>query len=335
MTFEPFLAAAIEARTSLINGPHDAGYRLFNGFTEGAPQLAIDVYAQTLVIHDHSENTTGDEATIKAASDLARAKLPWLKNGLWKVRNAKDEGLRNGSVLFGTEKELARRVVEDAVTYALDLRLNRDSSLYLDTRLLRAWAKRNLANKRVLNTFSYTGSLGIAARAGGAGQVMHTDLNNAFLTVAKDTYSMNHWPIAKRDFRVGDFFDVVGQLKRDDELFDCVFVDPPFFSVTAQGRVDLAQDMDRVLNKVRPLIAHQGFLVVVNNGLFVSGADFMKTLERLCEGGYMTIEERVGVPDDFLGSHQGYPVDPAPFVHPTKMAILSVRRKDERGVNDP
>ena len=338
MTFEPFLTAAIDARAALNNGPHDTGYRLFNGFTEGAPQLALDIYAQTLVINDHSESTTGDEETIKKASELVRAKLPWLKSGLWKVRSAKDEGLRNGSVLFGTEKDLARRVVEDGVTYALDLRLNRDSSLYLDTRILRAWAKKTLANKRVLNTFSYTGSLGIAAKAGGAGQVMHTDLNNSFLTVAKDSYSMNGWPIAKRDFRVGDFFDVVGQLKRDDELFDCVFVDPPYFSVTAQGRVDLAHDMDRVLNKVRPLVAHQGWLVVVNNGLFVSGADFMATLEKLCVGGYMTIEERVGVPDDFLGTpstrHGQLPADPAPFVHSTKMAILSVRRKDERSVND-
>ena len=216
--------------------------------------------------------------------------------------------------------------------------MNRDSSLYLDTRLLRAWAKKTLGNKRVLNTFSYTGSLGIAARAAGAVQVMHTDLNNSFLTVAKDTYSMNGWPIAKRDFRVGDFFDVVGQLKRDDELFDCVFVDPPFFSITEKGRVDLAQDLDRVLNKVRPLVAHNGWLVVVNNGLFVSGADFMATLEKLCVGGYMTIEEKVGVPEDFLGTRatrkSTYPVDPAPFIHPTKMAILSVRRKDERGIAD-
>ncbi len=338
MSFEPFLTAAIDARSGFFAEPHTTGFRLFNGFTEGAPQLALDVYGKTLVVNDHSESTTGDEATVKRALEIVRERLPWLTSALWKVRNAKDEGLRNGSVLFGTEKDLARRIVEDGVTYALDLRLNRDSSLYLDTRELRSWAKKNLNGKRVLNTFSYTGSLGVAARAGGAVQVMHTDFNNAFLSVAKDSYSMNTWPIAKRDFRLGDFFDVMGQLKRDDELFDCVFVDPPYFSVTVQGRVDLAHDMDRVLNKARPLVAHNGYLVVVNNGLFVSGAGFLTTLTKLCDDGYMTIEERVGVPDDFLGyptTKQGsLPVDPAPFVHSTKMAILSVRRKDGRGVAD-
>ena len=55
------------------------------------------------------------------------------------------------------------------------------------------------------------------------------------------------------------------EVVREAPLFDCVFVDPPFFSVTEKGRVDLEQDMVRLLNKVRPLVAHNGYLVAINN----------------------------------------------------------------------
>ncbi len=328
------LDAALDARSAFLDEAHTSAFRLFNGFLEGHPTLALEVYGKTLVLHDYTDAERGDEAMAKDALAHVRARLPWIDCGLWKLRHAKAPEARNGTVVFGDAKKLARRVVEDGVTYALDLTLNRDTSLYLDTRPLRAWARQHLAGKRVLNAFAYTGSLGVAARSVGA-EVVHTDLNNRFLTVAKDSYSMNGWPIRKGDFKAGDFFDVMGQLKRDGQLFDCAFVDPPVRSVTPKGKVALDEDVARVLNKVRPLIAHGGSLVAVNNALFVSGKDFHAVLETLCSDGYLRIESLVPAPLDFVGTektrHGTPPVDPAPFNHPTKMAVLAVTRKDEAG----
>jgi 23S rRNA (cytosine1962-C5)-methyltransferase len=266
--------------------------------------------------------------------EAAREAMPWVNAALWKRRESASQDERNGTLLLGAEDHLCRKVQEDGTWYATRLTLNRDASLYLDTAPLRAWARRNLAGKRVLNAFAYTGSLGVAAMAGGAERVVQTDLNNAFLTVAKDSYALNRLPVVRRDFIAGDFFDVVGRLKREAPLFECVFVDPPFFSVTEKGRVDLVHDMERVLNKVRPLVAHGGALVVINNGVFVSGAEFERTLAGICASGYAAVERRIDVPDDFAG----YPdtrvkaldVDPAPYNHSTKMAVLRVTRKDGR-----
>jgi 23S rRNA (cytosine1962-C5)-methyltransferase len=152
--------------------------------------------------------------------------------------------------------------------------------------------------------------------------------------VAKDSFALNRWPVARTDFITGDFFDVVGRIKREGQLFDCVFVDPPFFSVTTQGRVDLEKDMLRIINKVRPLVAHEGTLVAINNGVFVSGAEFEKTLTEACGDSYLSIEERLDAPQDFAGDPAtratALPADPAPYNHSTKMAVLRVRRRDER-----
>lgn len=325
--------AALAHRLPRLTAPHVAAARLFNGYTEGFPRVAVEVYGTTLVLHD-ATSSGGDRPAMERLVTLARGQLPWLTAALWKRRESSSQDERNGTVLWGDEATLTRRVQEDGTWYATRLTLNRDTSLYLDTAPLRAWARRTLQGKRVLNTFAYTGSLGVAAMAAGAERVVHTDLNQAFLSVAKDSYAINRFPVARRDFITGDFFDVIGRLKREAPLFECVFVDPPFFSVTAQGRVDLVNDMERILNKVRPLVAHGGHLVAINNGVFVSGADFQKTLDAVCAGGYARLLQRVEVPEDFTGypdTRQGaLPADPAPFAHSTKVAILQVTRKDGR-----
>jgi 23S rRNA (cytosine1962-C5)-methyltransferase len=164
--------------------------------------------------------------------------------------------------------------------------------------------------------------------------VVQTDLNRAFLNVAKDSYAHNRWPVVRADFRTGDFFEVLGELKRQDALFDCVFLDPPFFSTTDKGTVDLENDFARVINKVRPLIGDGGRLVAINNALFVPGAAYMKQLEALCADGYLELEELIPIAEDFTGTPEtriaAPPTDPAPFNHPTKISVLRAKRKDGR-----
>ena len=134
-----------------------------------------------------------------------------------------------------------RRIRDHGVWYAIELLLNRDASFYLDTRNLRPGRRVTWRDKTVLNTFAYTGSLGVAAQAGGASRVVHLDRSRDFLNVAKTSYTLNGFPIHKTDFQTGDFFTQVSHLKRAGERFDCVLVDPPFFSTTSKGTVDLVR----------------------------------------------------------------------------------------------
>ena len=120
-------------------------------------------------------------------------------------------------------------------------------------------------------------------------------------------------------------------MKRTGELFDCVFLDPPFFASTDKGSVDLVAEGKRLINKVRPLINDDGRLVAINNALYVSGGEYMRTLEALCVDGYLKIAELIPVPEDFIGyasTRREAPVtDPAPFNHSTKIAVMEIKRK--------
>ncbi len=326
---EERLAQALEARAGLFDAKHEGALRLFAGFYEGNPDLVIDLYARTLVMHNYADPPEAGQTAVLAARDFLLRRLNWITAVVVKARHAADPAQRRGVLIHGARADT--RIREHGVRYAVNLLLNRDASFYLDTRNLRAWALGHLRGKTALNTFAYTGSLGAAAMAGGAQRVVHLDANRAFLNLAKETYTLNGFPIHKADFIAGDFWAVTSRMRREGQTFDCVFLDPPFFAAGDGGTVDLQRDAGRLINKARPLVADGGWLVAVNNALFVSGRDYLRTLEDLCADGFMQVEQIIPVPADVTGYPHTLagapPVDPAPFNHPTRIAVLRIRRK--------
>jgi 23S rRNA (cytosine1962-C5)-methyltransferase len=323
----PLLEKAIASRETLFDPAHESAFRLFNGFYEGYPDLALDIYGHTLVIHNYADEPSQNQILIQEISNYLHTSLNWLRAGILKTRNSPIQEEKKGTLIFGDKPQT--KIKEHGVWYALDLTMNRDASFYLDTRHLRKWLIENIQGKSVLNTFAYTGSLGVAATAGGASLTVQTDRNRQFLNLAKDSYSLNGFPIHKKDFIAQDFFPTIAKFKSTKHFFDCVIIDPPFFSTTAKGKVDLENDSTRLINKVRPLINDGGTLIAINNALYVSGQEYMQMLEGMCKDGYLSIRELIPIPDDLIGHNPvGKPItDPAPFNHSTKIAILDVRRK--------
>jgi 23S rRNA (cytosine1962-C5)-methyltransferase len=325
------LDKALASRATLFDARHESAFRLFNGFSEGNPNLVVDLYAQTILFYNYADDPEQTSSLIQEAKEFYQNHLPWLKAGIVKTRNAKLIEDKRGKFLFGDEA--SQKINEHGIWYSINLTLNQDASFYLDTRNLRRWILENVKGKTVLNAFAYTGSLGVAALAGGASRVVQLDRNKPFLNVAKESCSLNSYSIHKQDFIASDFFAQVAKFKRTGERFDCVFIDPPFFSTSPRGTVDQINESARLINKVRPLINDGGSLVAINNALYVSGKEYKQTLESLCEDGYLKIKELIPGPDDVTGYPEtriSKPItDPAPFNHSTKIAVMDVKRKSE------
>ena len=329
----PMLIDALERclarRDPLFDEAHEAAFRLFNGFTEGFPDLVIDLYARTAILTNYADPPARGAEHIDAASSFLKTRLPWLRACLLKTRNSLSAEDRRGSYILGNASD--NKIREHGVLYSVNPVMHQDAGLYLDTRNLRRWALDHLKGKNILNTFAYTGSLGVAALAGGARRAVQVDRNRNFLDVARQSCALNNLPVSEQDLFAADFFRQAGAFRRQGLLFDCVFLDPPLFSEGSAGVVDQVHESARLINKVRPLVEDGGSLVAVNNAVFVSGQDYMHTLEALCADGYLEVEELIPVPEDFTGypdTRVGTPIaDPAPFNHSTKIAILRVRRK--------
>jgi 23S rRNA (cytosine1962-C5)-methyltransferase len=317
---------AVNLRSAWMDDLHQSAFRLFNGFIEGFPDLAIDIYARSIVIYNYANPPDSILDLINPVSSFLRDRYPWIGAVVVKTRFSPDLAARHGLVIYGEKND--DRVREHGIWYAIDLQMTSDSSLYLDTRHLRQWIKVHAENRRVLNTFAYTGSLGVAAKAGRASQVIHLDKSQKSLNLAKTSYLLNGFPINKSDFISEDFFTCTSRLRRSEQRFDVVFLDPPFFSQTSAGRVDLNKQYSRLINKIRPLIIESGYIIAINNALFVSGKDFLSQLEELCQDGFLGIDSLIPVPPDFSGFPENrlgsFPADPQPFNHPTKIAILKV-----------
>lgn len=330
----PAIVRAVAARAHLADGADTTAFRLCNGHLEGDARFVIDAYGTTAVVY-HQAAPDDEPGTINAVVDWLPTALPWLRAVVVKERPGASDEARRGRIAWPTAGDaapLTSEVREHGVRYAVDLLMHQDAGFYLDTRLLRRWLIDTSDGLSVLNTFAYTGSLGVAACAGGAARVLHTDLNRRYLDVAASSYALNGFTAQRADFQARDFWSFVKGARLRHERFDRVILDPPFYTSTDRGTVDLNHDTVRLINKVRPLVRSGGSLVVVNNALFLPGAAFMRELESLCAGGWLEVERTIAVPEDVTGypaTRVGDPpVDPTPFTHSTKIAVLTVRHRD-------
>lgn len=323
------IKAALQCRRDFIEADHASAFRVYNGFLEGYPNLVVEIYADTLVIFNFAADPATLDPLIPQIQQLYLELLPWLRCVLVKIRNGQDATERRGKITFG--QNLSQRIRENGTWYALNLVLHQDCSFYLDTRSLRWWLREHAQGWNILNTFAYTGSLGIASLTGGAQRVVQTDRNGRFLSIAKASARLNDFPVRPKDYLVEDFFRSVSHFRHSNQLFDCVIIDPPFFSQTSQGTVDLQAQFRRIINKVRPLVKDGGRLIAINNSLFLSGAEYLQGIEQLATDGYLAISELIPVDLDCTGYSQAIigipPADPAPFNHSTKISVLSIRRK--------
>jgi 23S rRNA (cytosine1962-C5)-methyltransferase len=329
-TLQNILKRAFTARAPLMDAGHEGALRLYSGFYEGDPDLVIDLYGHTLVLFDFSKEDR-KAVFMDVAQNVSLEHFPWIDCVLRKARFTEDKRRRQGIVTFGGPP--ATSILENGIRYAVDLTMNQDAGFYLDTRNLRAWLMEHSKGKQVLNTFAYTGSLGVAALAGGAARVVQTDRNQRFLSLARNSAMLNHLDLGRMKLRAADFFSEMGRYKREGELFDIAILDPPFFSVTESGTVDMLSESSRLINKLRPLVRDGGYLIVINNALFLSGTAFMAGLEALCSDGYLAVEETITVPEDICGFQltrvAAGLTDPAPFNHSTKIVVMRVKRKNQ------
>ncbi|NOY99270.1 MAG: SAM-dependent methyltransferase, partial [Chloroflexi bacterium] len=100
-SFIDVLKKAIAARAELFDEKHRSAFRLLNGFLEGSPDVAIDLYARTVVIHNYADPPSAGEAAVRAAGEFLLEEFPWLKTVVVKTRKGVDAAARNGILLHG------------------------------------------------------------------------------------------------------------------------------------------------------------------------------------------------------------------------------------------
>ncbi len=242
--FEKRIDAALERRAALgLPAEGTNAYRVVHAEGDDLPGLIVDRYADTLVVQ---LATVGIKRREQSILDTLIEKLePRSIVDRTSERSAKLEGFVPGHGVVWGDKTLAElSFVERGLRFVIPLELGQKTGFYLDQRPLRERIEALARGRRVLDTFTYVGSIAMAAARGGATSVHAVDASALALEVAAECARANG--LAGRiEFERADAHDVLTAAGRKGG-YDLVVCDPPKLAPTRAAKKRALSSMRRL-----------------------------------------------------------------------------------------
>ena len=144
-------------------------------------------------------------------------------------RREKKKGIDQYERLDSTNESLI--IQEGPFSFKINARDFLDTGLYLNHRPLRNIVYNQSSGKKLLNLFSYTSSMSLAAALGGA-KTTSVDLSNTYLNWSQDNFKLNDISLdSKQHNFIRESVPVyLKRAKERAESFDLIYCDPPTFS---------------------------------------------------------------------------------------------------------
>jgi len=326
------LRAALQRRRPLLaalDAEQTDCYRLLHGAVEGCPGLSIDRYGSLLLLQ--TWGLALEPGQIKVARESVEAALTVPLQAVWNCRTGKGQDF---SRYFEFDSEGPFSGCELGLYYDVRPRHRGiDPLLFCDLRVGRRMVLERAESKRVLNLFSYTCGLGIAAASGGCSQVTNVDFSSSSLAIGRgnaerndissETFATLHadvlptlrqfagLPVKGRASRRRDFVRV------EPQQFDLVLLDPPAWSRGPFGAVDVVRDYQALFKPALLATRPGGSLLVTNNSARVACDDWIDVLQRCANKAGRPIRDlQLLPPEADFPSSDGR--------HPLKIALVEV-----------
>lgn len=268
------------------------GFRALHGESDRLPAITLDVYAGHGVLTTYS---AGAAALARLAAAHVQRALA-LHSLTWRSAHRSLSGGAVARALRGTAPALVR-IREGELALTTELGAGQKSGSFLDLRgLRRNLAQQSMSGARVLDLFSYTGSLGLAAAAAGADEVVHVDSSRAALTFGEAHHALG--PTRHRWLEADLFRGLPAEL--DGETFDLVISDPPQMTSRMDQVPRALAAYRRLYTNLAPRVAPGGLLIACCCTSRISLTEIRRTLEGTLAG--FTFVERIPAePDHPIG----------------------------------
>jgi 23S rRNA (cytosine1962-C5)-methyltransferase len=224
------LERALTLRRSLARDVGEFGAeRLVNAESDGLPGVIIDRYADVLVCQFLSAGAERwRHVIVEEAAALTSAGSVYERSDV-DVRTK--EGLEpRAGLLKGVEPPQYVEIVEGPCRFLVDVRAGHKTGAYLDQRENRFGLRAYVANRDVLNCFSYTGGFSLHALSAGAAHVTNIDTSQAVLLAASRHADLNGIDAERLEQIEGDVFHVLRRFRDTRRTFDAIILDPPKFA---------------------------------------------------------------------------------------------------------
>ncbi len=265
-------------------------FRAVHGDNDGIPGVVVDVYGDSLILQTYvsSVDTLGRYVAAFVGRRLE------LRNGVWKQPSRRRDPKQNQRVLFGKAPGIIG-VTEGKLYYSVDLAEGQKSGAFLDLRGLRKWiALQKWNGYRVLNLFSYSGTLGLAAETAGAKEVVNVDVSQGALDFAK---KHNAKVPGVQKYVQMDIFEDLSRKLGANEKFDVIIVDPPSMASEKSQVPKALSTYKRIYREVVGHLTPRGILIGGCCTSRITRADFRRTLDETL-GRQLKLKSSLGPEDD-------------------------------------
>ena len=299
--FKAELTRAVTFRNSLACFENTETLRIFYGPGESNhpefKNIAIDQFQNHFWITTWK---TVARATLDSVVAALRAEFSATVSIAWMDRSEVASEAES-ILLFGAAPAGKFVVQEFGVPYLIQMEATKHPGLFLDHAPLRQWLLKTQATKTVLNLFSYTGSLSVAAAKGGASRVTTLDLSKATIEWAKENWKAADLADDAGDFIYGDVFEWLPKFVKRGDQFDTILCDPPSFSRSKNGVFSTNKDSGKLHELIFPLLKSGGVLVTSINSENYSERNFLKDIESaaIATKCQIRVLSRVDLPESF------------------------------------
>jgi 23S rRNA (cytosine1962-C5)-methyltransferase len=226
------LTQAERLRTGILGlGVDRSAYRLVSSEGDGLSGLTVDRYDRWLVAQFSSLALYARrELIVRLLIELTGVEgiIARTERGI-----AQKEGLKAGEqVTIGSIPGDPVEIVENELTFRVDLRSGQKTGFYLDQRVNRREVAGYCRGKRVLDLFCFSGGFSLNAARAGAVRALGVDSSAPAIELARQHAILNR--IDTAEFQTGDVLEVLERLRSDGQKFDVVICDPPKYAKQAK-----------------------------------------------------------------------------------------------------
>lgn len=253
--FSTRLQEALRLRELLFQTPY---YRLVYGEADSLPGLIMDRYDDILVVQITTLGLWQLRAPlIDAIQSLLQPKSILIKTT---ALPGTEEGLPDISEIIGEPIPAQVRIEENGIPFIVNLNEGQKTGWFYDQRRNHAELQSYVANRRVLDLFSYVGGFGIHAAMANAKEVVCVDRSAKAIELAALNARMNGVDHIVRAI-TSDVMDYLKALRDQKSLFDVIILDPPAFIKRRKDIKTGTEAYQRLHELALSVLADDGFLI--------------------------------------------------------------------------
>ncbi|MBX9853546.1 MAG: class I SAM-dependent rRNA methyltransferase [Cytophagaceae bacterium] len=241
---------AFELRKQQVISEATNAYRLLHAEGDFIPGIIADVYGDTAVVQILIKGTENKKELIFSALKNIGIKNIYVKS---KTSSHVMEDIEAVSGWAYGKTDTPVVVKEHGLKFQVDFIEGQKTGFFLDQRENRELLRTVSKNKKVLNTFSYTGGFSVYALAGGAEEVHSVDISADAVKGAEENVSLN-FPQANHKGITKDCFDFLKDMP--ENYYDIIILDPPAFAKNARAVENASRGYKqinmRAFQKIKP-----------------------------------------------------------------------------------